>query len=230
MVKINDGKIRSEEVLFVIALKQNLLSISQICDKGNDLIFKKHGCEIQRENNGKLMVISIRTSGNLYTLSNISKGLYLLGKESDDWLWHKRLGHINFESLVNIFSKRVIRDIPSISKPSNDIFDSYQKGKEIWARLKVKEYYTSKPLEIIHTDLCGPMRTQSINEDKYFMLFIDDYSRMTWVQFLKHKFEAFQMFKAFKNQVENHIERKIKCLNSDRGGEFISGEISEFFL
>ena len=92
----------------------------------------------------------------------------------------------------------------------------------------MKEYYTSKPLEIIHIDLCGSMRTQSINGDKYFILFINDYSRMTWVQLLKHKYEAFEMFKAFKNQVENQIKKRIKCLHSDRGGEFSSNECFEF--
>lgn len=104
---------------------------------------------------------------------------------------------------MNICSKRAVRDIPSISKPLNDIYDSCQKGMKTWTRFKVKEYYTSKLLNIIHTDLCESMRTKSIIEDKYFMLFIHDYSRITWVEFLKHKYEAFEVFKAFKNQLEN---------------------------
>ena len=229
-VKLNDGNIRSEEVLFVVGLKHNLLSVSQICDKGNDVIFKKHGCEIRRANSGRLVAVGTRTCGNLYTLSDISEGSCLLGKESEDWLWHKRLGHICFKNLMNICSKRAVRDMPSISKPANDICDSCQRGKQTRTQFKAKEYHTSKPLEIIHTDLCGPMRTQSTNGDKYFILFIDDYSRMTWVQFLKHKSEAFKIFKVFKNQVENQMERRIKCLRSDRGGEFTSDEFSEFCI
>lgn len=72
MTKINDGKIRSKEALFVVGLKHNLLSINQIYDKGNNVIFKKHGYEIRRENNDKLMAVGTRISGNLYTLSIIS--------------------------------------------------------------------------------------------------------------------------------------------------------------
>lgn len=76
------------------------------------------------------MAIGTRTCGNMYTLSDISKGSCLLGKKSDDWLWNKRLGHINFKNIVNIFSERGVRDIPSINKPSKDICDSCQKGKQ----------------------------------------------------------------------------------------------------
>jgi len=60
------------------------------------------------------------------------------------------------------------------------------------------------------------------------MLLIDDYTRMTWVTFLKHKYEAFNKFKAFKALVENKIEMKNKCLRSDNGGEFTSNEFVEF--
>jgi transposase InsO family protein len=85
-----------------------------------------------------------------------------------------------------------------------------------------------KPLELVHTDLCGPTRTQSLQGEKYFMFLIDDYSRMTWVTFLKEKYEAFEKFKEFKALVENKTNLKIKCLRSDRGGEFISNEFEEF--
>jgi hypothetical protein len=89
---------------------------------------------------------------------------------------------------------------------------------------KTKEYATSKPLELVHTDLCGPTRTKSLQGESYFMFLIDDYTRMTWVTFLKNKSEAFEKFKAFKALVENETDLKIKCLRSDNGGEFTSNE------
>ena len=63
----------------------------------------------------------------------------------------------------------------------------------------------------------------------YFMLSIDDYTRMTWVTFLKEKSEAFMKFKAFKALVENQSNRKIKYLRSDNGGEFTSNDLNEFY-
>jgi len=83
-VKINDGKIKSKKVLFMIGLKHSLLSVSQIYDRGHDVIFKKYGCEIRRANSGKLVAVSTRTSGNLYTLIETSNGSCLLGKEDED--------------------------------------------------------------------------------------------------------------------------------------------------
>ena len=77
---------------------------------------------------------------------------------------------------------------------------------------------TSHSLEIIHTDLCGPTRTKILQGDRYFMFLIDDYTRMTWVAFLKEKSEAFEKFKIFKAMAENESNMKIKCLRSDNGG------------
>ena len=104
-----------------------------------------------------------------------------------------------------------------------------QLGKQVITSFKSKEYSASKPLELIHTDLCGPTRTKSLQGESYFMLFIDDFSRMTWVYFLKEKYEAFRKFKVFKNLVENEKEEKIKCLRSDNGGEFTSNEFDLFY-
>ena len=75
---------------------------------------------------------------------------------------------------------------------------------------------TSHPLEIIHTYLCGPTRTKILQGDHYFMFLIDDYTRVTWVAFLKEKSEAFEKFKIFKAMAENESGMKIKCLRSDR--------------
>ena len=130
---------------------------------------------------------------------------------------------------MKISTKKVERDIPSISKPSNTTCVSCQKDKQTRSLFKEKEYYNSQPLELVHINLCGPMRVQSINCNKYFILSIDDYSIMTSVQFLKHKSEIFDMFKVFKNQVENQIGRIIKCIRSDGGGDFISDEFIEYY-
>ena len=74
----------------------------------------------------------------------------------------------------------------------------------------------------------GLKPTKSPHGEKNFILFIDDFSRMCWIGLLKHKDEAFKKFKAFKALFENEPNRKIKCLRSDRGGEFTSDEFFDF--
>lgn len=75
-------------------------------------------------------------------------------------------------------------------------------------------------LEIIHSDVCGPMESMSLGGSKYFVIFEDDFNRMVFVYFIKTKDQVFDCFKDFKNMVENQKGRKIKMLRSDNGGEF----------
>ena len=82
-------------------------------------------------------------------------------------------------------------------------------------------------MEIVHSDICGPMSSSSLSGYVYYVLFIDDLSRKTWIYFLKEKSEVFSKFKEYKALVENQTDRKIKILWSDNGGEFTSEEFKE---
>ena len=86
----------------------------------------------------------------------------------------------------------------------------------------------SEILDIIHSDLCGSMRIESAGKAKYFITFIDDKSRWCEIRFLKNKSDASNAFKEFKAMVENQKERKIKCLQSDNGREYLNKESEEF--
>lgn len=77
------------------------------------------------------------------------------------------------------------------------------------------------PLELVHADICGPTRTPSLGNKRYFLLFVDDFTRMTWVYILEQKSEAFTKFMHFKAFVEKQSGYELKCLRIDRGGEFI---------
>lgn len=121
----------------------------------------------------------------------------MLGQVDESWLWHKILGHINFDNLVAVSKKGCVRNIPPIIKSVSTFCDECVKGKQTRVSFKIKEHNTSRPLEIIHTHLCGPSRIRALVDDIYFMLFIDDYSRMTWVTFLQDKSKAFDRFKIF---------------------------------
>ena len=79
-------------------------------------------------------------------------------------------------------------------------------------------------LEIIHTDVCGPMNIEARGGYRYFLTFTDDLSRYGYIYLMKHKSETFEKFKEFQSEVENHRNKKIKFLRSDRGGEYLSYE------
>ena len=87
--------------------------------------------------------------------------------------------------------------------------------------LKAISYRAKEVLDLVHTDLCGPMSTSARRGYEYFITFIDDYSRHGYIYQMRHKSEAFDKFKEFKADVENHRGRSIKSLRSDRGGKYL---------
>lgn len=88
---------------------------------------------------------------------------------------------------------------------------------------------TKELLEIVHTDLCGPLKTQSLGGEKYFMTFTDDFSRWRQIRFFKCKSDALEAFKDFKTGVENQVNKKIKFIQSDNGREYVSNEFTSGF-
>jgi transposase InsO family protein len=81
----------------------------------------------------------------------------------------------------------------------------------------------------VHTDLFGPATTKGLKGERYFMLLVDDYTRMVAVFFLKNKSEAFENFKIYMEMVENEMDSRIKCLRSNNGGEFTSKEFMDYY-
>lgn len=124
--------------------------------------------------------------------------------------------------------KGYVRHIPQIIKPASIFCNECQRGKQTKVSFKTKEYSTTRPLELVHTNLCGPTRTRALNGERYFMLLKDDFSRMTWVTFLQDKSQAFERFKVFNKMVEKKSGYKLKCLRSDHGGEFTSNEFEDY--
>lgn len=133
--------------------------------------------------------------------------------------------HINFNNLVNIYSSSVVRDLLRLAN-DNKIYKECEVGKKTKGSYKGKEHLST--LDLVNADLHILTKTRSIQGEKYFMLLINDYSRMSWVVFLGEKLEVLEKFKIFNDKVENEVERRIKCLRSDRGGEFTSDEFNNY--
>ena len=83
-------------------------------------------------------------------------------------------------------------------------------------------------LELVHTDICGPMSTQAKGGYEYFITFTDDYSRYGYVYLMRRKSEAFEKFKKFRAKVENQLGKHIKTIRSDRGGEYLLGDFKDY--
>ena len=103
-----------------------------------------------------------------------------------------------------------------------------ERGKNIKNPFSKSETKTKGTLELIHSYVCGPMPSIYLSADEYYVTFIDDYSRNTWIYFLKNKSEVFGKFKEIKVLIENISNKKIKTLWVDNGREYTSKEFESF--
>ena len=123
--------------------------------------------------------------------------------KDESWLWHFIFGNMNFGGMKLLHTNNMVKGFPLIDKPER-FFEGCIFGKQHRDTFVVRKSYTEcTPLDIVQCDICGPMMTSSMGGCNYFLTFIDDYSRKTWVYFLKHKYDAFGYFQQFKARMEN---------------------------
>ena len=140
-------------------------------------------------------------------------------------LWHCRLGHINKKRIAKLQKDGVLE---SFDLRSDDTCESCLLGKMTKGSFGGSFEPSKGLLDVIHTDVCGPFRSTTKDDNRFYVTFTDDYSRYGYVYLIKHKSETFEKFKEFKNEVENQLGLKIKILRSDRGGEYLSQEFKEY--
>ena len=141
-------------------------------------------------------------------------------------LWHQRYGHLNLTYLSQLAWEKLVDGLPDIPQKIQGVCEACHAGKQ--HRTPFSEGQAWRVLQLVHTDLCGPMNTASIISAKYFLMFVDDFSRKMWVYFLKLKFDVFEEFEKFKALVEKELGCQITSLRSDNGGEFCSKEFNNF--
>ena len=138
---------------------------------------------------------------------------------------HRRLAHVHYRALP--LASKVDEGLPEMQTKHEDVCKGCAKGKNIKKTFPSSESKEKGILEVIHSDVCVPMSSSSLSGYAYYVSFIYDFSRKTWIYFMKNKDEVFIKFKEFKALIENHTEKKIKTFRSDNGKEFTSNEFKE---
>jgi transposase InsO family protein len=217
------------DTLYVPNLDENLLSIGQLLEHGYSLQFENQECRIFDSRRRVVAVVKMTKSRSFPLSLNYEKNISLMAiEEGDSCLWHKRLGHLNYNSLTLLSQKNMVFGLPTIEK-KHGVCEGCLLGKHHRQPFPKEGAKRAKEvLELVHTDVCGPMNTLSHAQNRYFILFIDDLTRMTWVYFMRQKSEVFVIFKKFKAFIEKQSGRSIKVLRSDRGKEYTSNEFDKF--
>ncbi|GJZ95946.1 putative ribonuclease H-like domain-containing protein [Tanacetum coccineum] len=239
--KIKTGKLDFEDVCFMKELQHfNLFFVSQMCDKKNKVLFTDTEClvlspefKLPDENQ---VLLRIPRQNNMYSfnLENIvpSGGLAcLIAKATIDESnkWHRRLGHVNFKNLNKLVKGNLVRGLPSKIFQNDHTCVACQKGKQHKASCKAKSVSSiSHSLQLLHMDLFGPTSVRSLNHKTYCLVITDDFSRFSWVFFLRTKDETSGILKDFIRQIENQLNQKVKTIRCDNGTEFKNRDFIEF--
>ena len=154
-------------------------------DKGYQLQFGNDTCVIKNKE-GKLLGTSTRTQGNVFQL-NSTKITCFVAKIDNSWLRHRRFCHINFDDIVKASKTFVVRDLSKITKPTDIVCKECILVTQKKISFPSKKFTTTEKLEIVHTDLSGPSRIRGFYGERYFMIFVDDFTIIMWVAFLKEK-------------------------------------------
>ena len=211
-------------VLYLPDLKTNILSLGKLDEQGCKT-FLSSGFLTVHDKSGRLLTKTKKTSGNMYKMMiNINERCNLVEEEAcEAWLWHKRFCHQSFYTLQDMIRGDLVKGLPQFRNP-NEVCAHCISGKHSRTSFSSSSYRALSVLELLHMDICGPINPQTLGGKKYFFLIVDDYSRCMWVALLKEKSEALEKFKKFKTMAEAEKGVKIKCIRSDRGGEFTSDE------
>ena len=222
-------RIKLQNVLHVPSLAYNLFSVSAATERGKAVRFGKVNCQVLDE--GKLVAVAVKI-GELYylkcSMNSVCTNAAEIQRSKED-MWHRRFGHLCARNLQQLAKENMVNDFDYDSSKEINFCQACVEGK-----LHKKPFRTTggkraeEQLELVHSDVCGPMSAPSLSGGLYFLSFIDDYSRYVWIYILKRKDQVFEKFCEWKSLVENSCGRKLKNFRTDNGGEYTSTEFTKY--
>ncbi|GKC63853.1 retrovirus-related pol polyprotein from transposon TNT 1-94 [Tanacetum coccineum] len=221
-------------VYYVEGLGHNLFSVRQFCDSNLEVDFRQHTCFICNLEGVDLLTGS--QGNNLYTLylrdMIASSPICLLSKASKtkSWLWYRRLSHLNFGAINHLARHGLVRGLPKLKFEKDHLCSTCAMGKSKKKPYKPKSEDTNQEkLFLLHMDLCGLMRFASVNGKKYILVIVDDYSRFTWVQFLRSKDEALDFIIKFLKMIQVPLKVHVQRIRTYNGTEFVNQTLREYY-
>ena len=224
-------------VLHVPNFEYSLVSVSKIDSRGLCTSFQNGVCTITK---GSSLIATGSLKDSLYILNTVDTSRVItecahVANVEPLQLWHERMAHVHKRGISSMVNKKVVKGIndisdasPSSDETNSDLCRACVLGKAQRKPFpKATEYKkATSPLELVHSDLCGPMEVPSLGGSRYFITFIDDHSNWVTTYTMRRKSESFDKYKLFEAYAERHTGKKIKCLRSDRGGEYLSKAFS----
>lgn len=230
-VKGNWIKTVIRNVYYVPNMHRNLLSVSSIVKQNNVVIFSNNSAKIYNPKNDLIAIATCKCKlfeliGKIDYCNSKSYTTHVL---TDKEKWHKMLGHTNFHNLKEMCKLGALKGLP----------EKFDNESYVQCEICLKNKMTNLPfhnnrrrandiLEIIHTDVCGPLNPTSYKGERYFVSFIDDYSKIAQVFCIKHKNEVFSCFVEYVKRVQNITGKRVKEVRCDNGKEYLNKDFFNF--
>ncbi|KAI3768520.1 hypothetical protein L2E82_19267 [Cichorium intybus] len=212
--------------LYVPSLSQNLLSISHVTKELNcSVLMHPTFCILQDIRTGAIIGRGTEKQGLYYVDEVTQNGTVMMAHgttEREAWLWHRRLGHPSTGYLHTLF--------PNLFPSKNlSLCETCVLAKSHRQTFKPNKTRVDVPFSLIHSDVWGPSPIIGGQNLRFFVLFIDDCTRMTWMYFLKNKSEVLDKFIMFHTMIQTQFQKNIQIFRSDNGGEFVNTSMKQFF-
>ena len=213
-LQFSNGEIKSiGSVLYTPGITKNLLSVGALTDQNKTLVFRSEGCFIINNSNLAVEALALRENNHgLYRLSGSHQSrdpeVNLL-HHSQAELWHKRLGHFHTKGIQRMANYKAVKGLPQLHF-SRQTCTGCQLGKHARTKMpKETKFHASKILQLVHSDVCGPFRMNSLGGAQYFVTFIDNFSKKIWIYFLANKSQVLSKFQHLVNLLETSTSRRI---------------------
>ncbi|UYV60193.1 hypothetical protein LAZ67_1000357 [Cordylochernes scorpioides] len=231
----NSGQLRSivaQNAMFVPGIRHGVLSVLQIVENGHEVIFDKKGCHIY-DNDHNLM-IRAEKRGRLYLVRTAPSRFPESGECSNSIaqtnnfrkfplnLWHQRLMHINYDTIVDMMKREVVIGLNCQAGKPDKCSDCMIGKSTKRPFLNLRSTKETQTLALVHCDLMGPFNIESWGGSRFVLTIIDDASRYTRVYFLKRKGDTLEKFKEWMKEAENQTGFSLKRIRTDNGLEFCS--------
>ena len=221
-------KCNLSDVLYVPNLSYNLLSVPMSTDTIKSTVFTSKECDFLNAE-GKVVATGKRI-GELYYCRDTQQATAAKhgGGMSQEELWHRRYGHFGVQNMRKLVAEEMVVRLDCKMSKDIGVCEPFVEGKHHRAKFDTSGAKRSDSVfGLMHSDVCGKMSNQSLSGSEYFLTFIDDKTRYTWVYILKRKDQVFEQFLGWKALAEKSTGQELKVFRTDNGGEFTSTEFDK---
>lgn len=218
-----------QKTLYVPELSQNLLSVNAITNNKGTVVFSENKVEVYKKDS-ELLLIGKKENG-LYTVnlkkSNTNEKSLLIKSEGTAIEWHKRLGHPG-KKVLEILQK--VADGINIQGTieNNIICEICTQAKQTRLPFSTVRTRANRPLQLLHTDVCGPFENRTYDGYNYVLTVMDDYTHLTKIFLLKHKSEVKEYIINYIEEMEREKKEQVSAIRCDNGGEYTSNNFKEW--